>query len=51
MCARTNVAYRYALAWMGHSSSEILDLYFRQFDSAADQAIQSIDYGPPPLAS
>jgi integrase len=51
MCARSNVAYRYALAWMGHSSSEILDMYFKQFDSAADQAIQSIDYSPVAVTS
>lgn len=44
MCARNNVAYRYALAWIGHSSSDILDLYFKQFDSAADAAIATIDY-------
>ncbi len=44
MCARNNVAYRYALAWMGHSSSEIVDLYFKQFDSAADAAITTINY-------
>ncbi len=44
MCARSNLAYRYALAWMGHSSSDILDLYFKQFDSAADAAIATISY-------
>ncbi len=25
MCARNNVSYKYALEWMGHSNSEILD--------------------------
>jgi integrase len=45
MCARTNIAYRYALAWMGHSSSEILDMYFKQFDGAADEAMLTINYG------
>lgn len=44
MCARNNVAYKYALAWMGHSSSEILDLYYKQFDDVADAAIRTIDY-------
>jgi integrase len=44
MCARTNVAYKYALSWLGHGSSEILDLYYRQFDDVADQAMRTISY-------
>ena len=46
MCARTNVAYKYALSWMGHSSSDILDVYYRQFDDVADQAMRTISYAP-----
>ncbi len=44
MCARSNVAHRYALGWMGHSSSRILDLYYTQFDDVADEAMQTISY-------
>lgn len=44
MCAKTNVAYKYALEWMGHRSSEILDLYYTQFDDHAAAAIQTIQY-------
>jgi hypothetical protein len=44
MCARNNVAYKYALEWMGHKSSDILDLYYTQFDDVAEQAIRTIAY-------
>ena len=53
MCARNNVAYKYALEWMGHKSSDILDLYYRQFDDVAEQAMKTIQYtpaGPPPTS-
>lgn len=45
MCARNNVSYKYALDWLGHTDSAILDLYYRMFDEAAETAIVSIDYG------
>jgi integrase len=49
MCARTNVSHRYALSWMGHSSSDILDLYYRQFDDVADTAMMTVSYEAEPL--
>ncbi len=45
MCARTNIAYKYALTWLGHRNSDILDLYYHMFDPAADAAIRTIQYG------
>src|SRR5204863_1429530 len=44
MCARNNVAYKYALEWLGHSSSEILDLYYREFDDVSHAAMRTIAY-------
>jgi integrase len=44
MCARNNVSYKYALEWMGHKSSDILDLYYTMFDETAEAAIRTIDY-------
>ena len=49
MCARNNVSYKYALEWMGHSSSEILDLYYTMFDDTAQTAIRTIRYEQKPL--
>ena len=45
MLAREQVSHRYALEFMGHSSSEILDLYYTMYDDAAEQAIGKIAYG------
>jgi integrase/recombinase XerD len=47
MCARNNVSYKYALTWMGHSSSEILDLYYSMFDETAELAMKTIQYSKP----
>jgi integrase len=44
MLARNTVAYKYALEFMGHQDSEILSLYYRQFDDVAHQAIGTIAY-------
>jgi integrase len=44
--AKENLSYRYVLAWLGHSDSKIVDMYFRQFDDAADQAMSSMRLGP-----
>ena len=44
MCARNNVSYKYALVWMGHSSSDILDLYYMMFDQTAELAMKTIQY-------
>jgi integrase len=49
MCARTNVAYKYALTWMGHRRSDILDLYYQMFDPTAEDAIRTIQYDAPLL--
>jgi len=46
-CARNNVSYKFALKWMGHSSSEILDLYFHMHDREAQQAINGLVFMPP----
>jgi integrase len=50
MCARNNVSYKYALEWMGHSSSDILDLYYRMFDETAEVAMKTIVYPAPVTA-
>lgn len=44
MLARSNVSYKYALEFMGHSESQMLDHYFKMFDSDAARAIESIRY-------
>ncbi|CAN5530611.1 hypothetical protein BH09PLA1_BH09PLA1_25170 [soil metagenome] len=44
MCARNSVAYKYALEWMGHKSSDILDLYYKMYDDVAEQAMSTITY-------
>ena len=40
LCANHQVAYRKALAWLGHSSSAILDLYYHLNDSDSQTAMQ-----------
>jgi len=44
MLARNQVSHKYALEFMGHRSSEILDLYYTQFDDTAVEAINTINY-------
>jgi integrase len=44
MCARNNVSYKYALEWMGHRSSDILDLYYCMFDADAHAAMGTLVY-------
>jgi len=44
MCARNNVSYKYALEWMGHTSSEILDIYYTMYDDTAQEAIETLEY-------
>ena len=46
MCARSQVSYRYALGWMGHKRSDILDMYITMYDTASEGAIQTINYDP-----
>lgn len=47
MCARNNVSYKYALEWMGHRSSDILDLYYCMFDADAHAAMKTLVYSKP----
>jgi integrase len=42
LCANNHVAYRKALAWLGHSSSDILDLYYHLHDEESDAAMQAL---------
>lgn len=44
MLAMTNVSYKYALEFMGHKDSKILDLYYKMYDRAAESAIAEIEY-------
>ncbi|MEO1278807.1 MAG: tyrosine-type recombinase/integrase [Planctomycetota bacterium] len=38
-CANSSIPYRMALAWMGHSSSSILDLYYHLHDAESEAAM------------
>jgi len=42
LCANHNVAYRKALAWLGHSSSQMLDLYYHLYDEDSQQAMLAL---------
>ena len=42
LCANHHVAYRKALPWLGHSSSEMLDLYYHLHDEDSQQAMQAL---------
>ncbi|MFO0834389.1 MAG: tyrosine-type recombinase/integrase [Phycisphaerales bacterium] len=42
LCANHHVAYRKALAWMGHSSSEILELYYHLHDEESESAMKAL---------
>ena len=43
-CAQQNLSYKYALEWMGHSSSAILDLYFTMNDRHSQKAMNSMSF-------
>ena len=43
-CAQQNLSYKYALEWMGHSSSAILDLYFTMNDRHSQMAMNSLSF-------
>lgn len=47
MCASAQLSYKYALDWMGHKSSDILDMYFTMYDGAAEKAILTVSYNAP----
>jgi len=42
MLASEQISYKYALEFMGHSSSRVLDLYYRMYDPVAEKAILAI---------
>ena len=42
LCANHHVAYRKALAWLGHSSSDILDLYYHLHDEDSQNAMMEL---------
>jgi len=42
LCANHQVAYRKALTWLGHSSSEMLDLYYHLRDEDSRQAMMAL---------
>ena len=42
LCANHNVAYRKAPAWLGHSSSQMLDLYYHLHDEDSQQAMMAL---------
>ena len=41
-CANNNVPYRMALAWLGHSSSQMLDLYYHLHDQDSQRAMMAL---------
>jgi len=42
MVANSSVPYRLVLEWMGHSSSDVLDLYYHLHDSLSDAAMMEL---------
>jgi len=42
LCANHQVAYRKTLAWLGHSSSQMLDLYYHLHDEDSRQAMLAL---------
>jgi len=42
ICANHHVAYRKALAWLGHSSSEMLELYYHLHDEDSQKAMLAL---------
>ncbi len=42
LCANHNVAYKKALAWLGHSNSDMLDLYYHLHDADSQQAMMAL---------
>ncbi len=48
LCANHGVAHRKALAWLGHSSSDMLDLYYHLHDDDSQQAMVALAGGNGP---
>lgn len=44
-CANSGIPYRMALSWLGHSSSDILDLYYYLHDEEAESAMKTLAAG------
>jgi integrase len=42
MCANHHTAYKKALSWLGHSSSDILDLYYHLHDEESEAAMKAL---------
>ena len=42
LCANHSIAYRKALTWLGHSKSEMLDLYYHLHDADSQAAMKSL---------
>jgi hypothetical protein len=42
MCANYGVAYRKALAWLGHSNSEVLDLYYHLHNNDSQKTMMEL---------
>lgn len=42
ICANHHVAYRKALTWLGHSSSEMLELYYHLHDDDSQKAMLAL---------
>ncbi len=42
LCANHNVAHRKGLAWLGHSSSQMLDLYYHLHDEDSQHAMMEL---------
>ena len=42
LCANHHIAYRKVLAWLGHSSSDILDLYYHLHDEDSQNAMMEL---------
>ena len=42
LCANHGIAHRKALAWLGHRSSEMMDLYYHLHDEDSQQAMMAL---------
>ncbi len=42
LCANHGVAYRKALAWLGHNSSDMLNLYYHLYDEDSQQSMLAL---------
>jgi hypothetical protein len=42
LCANHHIAYQKALSWLGHSSSQMLDLYYHLHDDESQEAMMEL---------